>query len=112
MYIEKGQYAKSVDASLLLIKSDKKFVQEVIGTFVYYARVVDSTILAPLGSITTHQANVMKNTMNKVKQFSDHAATHPGTIATYHASDMVYSYHSDASYLSESKAHSHTCRYF
>ena len=44
--------------------------------------------------------------MTKVKQFLDYAATHPDAIITYHASDMVLAGHSDASYLSKTKAHS------
>ena len=44
--------------------------------------------------------------MTLVKQFLDYAATHPDAIITYHASDMVLSSHSDASYLSESKSRS------
>ena len=42
--------------------------------------------------------------MKKVKQFLDYAATHPDAIITYHASNMVLAGHSDASYLSETKA--------
>ena len=42
--------------------------------------------------------------MEQIKIFLDYAATHPDTIITYHASDMVLAAHSDASYLSETKA--------
>ena len=34
----------------------------------------------------------------------DYAATHPNSIVTYNASDMVLAGHSDASYLSKTKA--------
>ncbi len=43
--------------------------------------------------------------MKKVRQFLDYASTHPDAIVTYHASDMVPAGHSNASYLSKSKAH-------
>ena len=44
--------------------------------------------------------------MAKVTQFLDYAATHPDAIVTYHASNMVLAGHSNASYLSETNAHS------
>ncbi len=50
--------------------------------------------------------------MSKVKQFLDYAATHPDAIVTYQASNMVLAAHSDASYLSESNAHSRAGGHF
>jgi len=48
IYGAKKQYAPDSDS-----KANKKFVQEVTGTFLYYARAVDLTILTALGSIAT-----------------------------------------------------------
>ncbi len=69
-----------------LPKEGKKFIQEVIGTFLYYARCVDSTMLEALGSLATQQVNPTKNTMAKVTQFLNYTTTHPDVIITYHAS--------------------------
>jgi hypothetical protein len=90
----------------LLPKKDKKIIPEVIGTFLYYALCVGSTLLAALGSITTQQANPTENTMKKVQQFLDFASTHPDAIVMHHTSDMVIAGRSDAVYLSGSKARS------
>ncbi len=68
-YGTKAQYTGDTDILALPPKEDKKFIQEVIGTFLYYARSVDSTMLAALGSIATQQANPTKNMMKKVQQF-------------------------------------------
>jgi hypothetical protein len=87
-------------------RKTKKIIQEVIGTLLYYARCVNSTMLASLGSITTQQANRTENTMKKVQLFLDYASTHPDAIVTYHASDMVLAGHSNTLYFSESKARS------
>jgi hypothetical protein len=106
------QYVMAADTSSPLNKAGKKFIQEVIGTFLYYARCVDSTMLAALGSLATQQANPTTNTMSKVKQFLDYAATHPDAIVTYQASNMVLAAHSDASYLSESNARSRAGGHF
>ena len=82
----------------------EKFFQEVCGTLLYYARAVDCTMLATLGLITTQQASPTANTMRKIKQFLDYAATHPDAAVTYWASNMVLASHSNASYLSDTKA--------
>jgi len=101
-----------VDASPPLDKAGKKFIQEVCGTLLYYARAVDCTMLAALGSIATQQANPTQLTLTKTRQLLDYATTHPDAIVTYRASDMVLAGHSDASYLSESKARSRAGGHF
>ncbi len=111
-YGVKAQYTEDTDTSELLPKEDKKFIQELIGTFLYYAQFVSSTMLAALGSIATKQASPTKNTMKKVQQFLDYASTHPDAIVTHHVSDMVLTGHSNTSYLSESKAHSRAGGHF
>ena len=50
--------------------------------------------------------------MQKVKQLLDYATTHPDAIITYQASNMILAIHSDASYLSESKARSRAGGHF
>ena len=111
-YGAKQQFAADDDTSPLLNAADKKFIQEVVGTFLYYARAVDATMLPALGSIATQQSKPTENTMKKVKQLLDYAATHPDAIITYRASNMVLAAHSDASYLSESKARSRAGGHF
>jgi hypothetical protein len=103
---------EDVDTSPPLDKKGKKYIQEVIGTFLYYACCVDSTMLPALGSLTTQQANPMQNTKKIVHQYLDYATTHPNAIITYQASDMVLAGHSDASYLLETNAHSRAGGHF
>ena len=105
-YGAKAQSATDADPSPLLTPAQNKFVQEVTGTFLYYARSIDATIIPSLGTIPTQQSALTENTMHKVHQFLDYAATHPGAIITYRASSIILAAHSDASYLSESKARS------
>jgi hypothetical protein len=54
--------------------------------------------------LATQQAMPTKNTMKKIKQFLNYASNNPDAVVTYHASNMVLAGHSDASYLSESRA--------
>jgi hypothetical protein len=74
-YSATKQYGETIDTSPPLSKENKKYVQELVGTFLYYAQCVDSTMLTALGSIAIQQANPTKNTMIKVKQFLDYAST-------------------------------------
>ena len=105
-YGAKSQYAEASDEYPPLSKENKNNFQEVTGTLLYYSRVVDPTMLISLGSIAAHQANPVEQTMKKLKQLLDYAATHPDTVITYQASDMVLAGHSNDSYLSETKARS------
>ena len=111
-YGAKIQYAAEEDTSPKLTKLDKTYIQEVIGTFLYHARAVDCTMLCALGSLASQQAEPTEATMKRIKQFLDYALSNPDAIVTYHASNMVLSAHSDASYLSETKARSRAGGHF
>ena len=65
------KYSKQQDDSPLLDNAGNKFVQEVCGTLLYYARAVDCTMLAALGSIVKQQASPTANTMRNIKQLLD-----------------------------------------
>ncbi len=86
------------------MKEENKYKQQIIGTFLYYDRAVDSTILTALSLIASNQAKPTKETMSNTKFFLDYAASNQDAIITYHASGMVLVVHSDASYLSKPKA--------
>ena len=89
-----------------------KLIQQVIGVCLYYGRAVDDTILPALSAIASEQSEATKNTMAKTMQLLDYLATHPEAKIRYHASDMVLNIHSDASYLSETRARSRLAGYF
>jgi hypothetical protein len=107
-----AQYTKDVDTTPLLDKEGKKYIQEVIATFLYYARCVNSTMLMTLGSLATQHAYPTTNTKKLVHQFLDYAATHPNAIIAYQASNMVLAVHSNASYLAETNARSQAGGHF
>ena len=76
----------------------QKYIHEVIGTFLYYAHYVDSTMLPALRSLATQQASPTCNTSKKlVHQFLDYTATNSDAIITYWVSDMILAGQSDAS---------------
>ena len=63
----KVQYVKGADDSPLLANADKKFVQQVTGVFLFYARAVDSIMLTALSAIVSEQATPTENKMKKCK---------------------------------------------
>ncbi|KAL7523430.1 hypothetical protein ACHAWF_000517 [Thalassiosira exigua] len=84
---------------------------QVTGTFLFYTRAVDSTMLTALSALASKQTHPTKATMKKCKQFLDCAATQEDAILTYRASDMILAIHSNA-LLSEPKAPSRAGGYF
>jgi hypothetical protein len=78
----------------------------------YYARIVDCTVLASLSSIASEQSHVTEGTEKKVHQLLDYLTTRPDATVWYYASDMVLNIHSDASYLLEARAQSRVAGYY
>ena len=104
-YGAKQQFAEQETAPAAT-KEDQTHVQKVTGKFNYYARGVDGTMLTPLSALAAQQANPTTETMKRVKQFLDFAASQEPAVLTYRKSGMVLAVHSDAGYLNESKARS------
>ena len=58
-YGAKQQYAEDADTQ----DKNKTYVQQVVGTFLYYARAVNCTMLCALGSLASQQANPIQKMM-------------------------------------------------
>lgn len=103
---EKVQYAKDATPTDMT-KEQLTYCQQVIGVFLFYARAIDATMLAAIGSIAAHMStSTWREMKQKITHFLDYAATHPDAELVYHASDMHLWIHTDASYLTEPKARS------
>jgi hypothetical protein len=81
-------------------------LQQIIGTFFYYARAINITMLVALGTLGAAQAKGTKATAEASTKLLNYAATHPYVTIQFKASNMVLHVHSNASYLSETKAQS------
>ena len=57
------------DITLTLDKKTTKFIQEVTGTFLFYASTIDSTILTALSPIAAEQANPTEKMLLKTVYF-------------------------------------------
>ena len=105
-YGAKVQYSPNADTSPPLDKQDAKFIQAVTGTFLYYARAVDPTLLTSLSAIAATQSKPTEKTMEHDRQFLDYVASQEDAVITYRASDMILSIHSDAGYCNEPNSRS------
>ena len=71
------------DESPLLNESEIKLVQQIVGSFLYYGRAVDPTILHALSTIASEQGHATENTLRKCNKFLDYMAWHPDAIVRY-----------------------------
>jgi hypothetical protein len=69
-------------------------------------------MLVALGTLAAAQANGTKATTKALTHLLNYAATHPTAAIHFYASGMILKIHSDASYLSETKARSRAGGYF
>ena len=100
------------DPGKLLGDYDKKYIQQVLGSFLYYARAIYMTILLALNNIATQQAKPTKSTMKRVHQLLDYMATHPKAIIRFRTSDMILNIHYDALYCSAGRGRGWAGGYF
>ena len=95
-----------VDNSAPMDKKQKTLLQQVCGTFLYYARAIDCTILHALNDLATKVNSGTQETAKALTHFLNYCATHTDTTMIYRASDMILYNHSDAAYLVASEARS------
>ena len=111
-YGAKTQFAAMPDESPSLDAADKTRILEVLGTLLFYARAIDSTMLTAIGELDTEQSQATKSTMDKLAQLLNYCAAHPDAVVRFTASDMILAVESDASYLSVVKGRSRAAGYF
>ena len=112
VYGKKVQEMPEPDNPPLLDAKGKLCVQQVVVSFLYYARAVDLTILASLSEIASMQAARTECTIQKFNQFLDYMASNPDALVRFYSSDMVLNCHSDASYLPATQGRSRAGGHF
>ena len=93
------------------IRTAKK-IKKACGKFLFLGRVVDSTLLCPIGSIASKSSHPTEDTMKHTQQLLDYIATQEESVITYNASNMKLAAHSNASYLSKPQARSQAGGHF
>ena len=75
-----------------LDKDERKYIQQVVGSFLYCARAIDMILLLGISNITSQQANPTEKIMKRVRQLLDYMATHPEAKIRFCVSDMYLMY--------------------
>ena len=106
------QYATAPDDSPKLTDEGTKHIQSTTGSFLFYGRAIDNTILPALNEIASVQSQPTEQTKAKSQQLMDYLNTYPEAYIRYYASDMVLHVDSDAAYLVAPKARSRIAGYY
>ena len=110
VYGRKIQMA-TIDKTTPMTTIQTKLLQQVCGTFLYYARAVDCTMLHALNDLATRVKDGTQKTVEALNHFLDYCATHSEAVVLYRASDMILHNHSDAAYLVATGARSRAAGY-
>ena len=102
-YGKDSQKPTPPDTSEKLPPKEKKKIEQIVGSFLYYGQAVDNTALFALNNIASHQSAATKQTEKQSNTFLDYIATNPTATVQFYASDMILNVHSDVSYLSATK---------
>ena len=80
VYSRKAQEIPEPKEKNLLDAKGKLRVQQVVGSFLYYAPAVDLKALASLSEIASQQAALTENTTKKFNHFLDYMASNPDAL--------------------------------
>jgi hypothetical protein len=105
-YGAQSQLTDPSDDSPLLPKEGIKRLQQIFGTLLYYAGVVDSTMLVTIEDLSSAQAKGTEATNCAATQLLDYCTTHSEASIRHCASKMALQIQSDASYLLVAKGRS------
>ena len=103
-YGQKIQYADPLDTAEYLSDKETNLVQQVCGTFLYYAIVIDNAILPALIDISSEQSKATTHTAKQVANLLNYLASNPHAEIQYRESGMQLAIHSYTSHLSVSQA--------
>jgi hypothetical protein len=111
-YGAKIQSPMAPDTTTPLSDAQIKRVQDIVGSFIWYGRASDPTLMAALSAIGSRQTKGTEKVMAAAHHLLDYLATHPDAAIRYHSSDMILAFDTDASYLSEPDAKSRAAAYY
>ena len=109
---QQQQFTTPPDETPYLTPKETRYIQSIVGSFLYYARAVDPTILPTINELGLSQAKPTENTRVKANQLLDYLYTHKFATLRYKASDMCLHVDSDAAYLVAPGAKSRIAGYY
>jgi hypothetical protein len=98
VYGAKVQYVKT-DTSAPLPPDKIRYIQRVVGKFLFMGRALDNTMLHALNDIACAVTKGTQATLNATTYFLNYIASNPLPRVRYRASEMILHVESDAAYL-------------
>ena len=86
------QFAPNIPETSEISANDNNFLEQVLGTLLYYALTINCTMVVTINSIAVNKKYGMKATMDAITQLLDYAATHLDAKVTFHKSNMILKY--------------------
>ena len=96
----------------MLSPQETSYVQSMVGTFLHYARAIDSIMLPAPNQIGSQQSLPTELVLEKLQRLMDYANTYPNAYVRFYASDMQLTVDTDATFLVLPKARSRITGYF
>ena len=84
---------------------------QVVGKFIYYARLIDDTMMHALNNLATAVNDGTQATVEAITYFLNYCASNQNATKLYRASDMILTTNSNTAYLLTPKAQSRGCRF-
>ena len=100
MYGQRKQLTKPEDVTPLLSSERVTNIQQILGTLLYYERMVDPKLLVAINTLWKQQKCTTETTCKHLQQLLDYCSTFPNSKIRYNKRQMILKIHSDASYLS------------
>ena len=101
-----GQQFDEPDHSPPATAEEKKFIQRVVGMLLYHSRGVCYAISTDVGKLSQEQAEPTKRSVKRAHAILQYLYWHRTHLIRFTPQKMQLNFHSDASFLSESKSRS------
>ena len=90
--------APDPDYSTPIGKNETKLIQSIFGTIIFYARLLDTTVLFAINEIYRVQYKLMTDTLAREIMLLDYSSTYYNSILRYHDSQIIIQIYSDTAY--------------
>ena len=91
------QQLTSMDKTSLLNAADIKLHQQILGSLLHYARIIDLTISTTVNDLAIESTKATKTTKNKMNTLLDYLVNNPNAAIACRKSNVILKTHSDGS---------------
>jgi hypothetical protein len=90
--------------STLVSPAEKTWIQQVVGSLLFYARALDLSVLTAVCQLSSHQSNPTQHDLSSAQRLLNYISSHCSPHKTIHPSSMALWCCTDASYLCRRKS--------